>query len=50
MSEIHTIYFIHHSHTDICYTHDQPIVWDLQTRFVDTALSMVNRNVTLTVQ
>lgn len=35
---IDTIYLIHHSHTDIGYTHDQPIVWDLHRRFIDTAL------------
>ncbi len=33
-----TIYVIHHSHTDIGFTHDQPIFWDLQTRFIDEAL------------
>lgn len=37
-NKIHTLYFIHHSHTDIGYTHDQPIVWDLQRRFLDEAL------------
>ncbi|WP_420640749.1 glycosyl hydrolase-related protein [Candidatus Leptofilum sp.] len=38
MPRIDTIYFIHHSHTDIGYTHDQPIVWDLQERFIDQAI------------
>lgn len=40
---IETIYLIHHSHTDIGYTHDQPIVWDLHRRFIDTALDQCER-------
>lgn len=40
MPKIHTIYLIHHSHTDIGYTNDQPIVWDLNTRFIDEALNL----------
>ncbi len=43
MSEVHTVYLIHHSHTDIGYTHDQPIVWDLQERFLDEALELAER-------
>jgi hypothetical protein len=43
MSEIHTIYLIHHSHTDIGYTVDQPILWDLVTRFIDEALELADR-------
>jgi len=38
MVNLETIYFIHHSHTDIGYTHDQPIVWDLNERFFDDVL------------
>lgn len=38
MTRVDTIYFIHHSHTDIGYTHDQPIVWDLHERFIDQAI------------
>lgn len=40
MPPIHTVYLIHHSHTDVGYTHDQPIVWDLHTRFIDEALRL----------
>ncbi len=43
MSKVHTLYFIHHSHTDIGYTHDQPIVFDLHGRFLDEALHLVDK-------
>ncbi len=43
MAQVDTIYFIHHSHTDIGYTHDQPIVWDLHERFIDQALDCAER-------
>ena len=43
MSKVHTLYFIHHSHTDIGYTHDQPIVFDLQGRFLDEALRLTDK-------
>ncbi len=43
MPKLETIYLIHHSHTDVGYTHDQPIVWDLQTRFIDEALRMAEK-------
>ncbi len=41
---IETIYLIHHSHTDIGYTHDQPIIWDLHRRFIDAALDRCERD------
>lgn len=41
---IDTIHLIHHGHTDIGYTHDQPIVWDLHRRFIDTALDECERD------
>lgn len=43
MPEIQTIYLIHHSHTDIGYTVDQPTLWDLATRFIDEALRLADR-------
>jgi hypothetical protein len=43
MSNVQTLYFIHHSHTDIGYTHDQPIVWDLHERFIDEALDLADK-------
>jgi len=43
MSGIETLYFIHHSHTDIGYTHDQPILFDLHERFITQALDLADR-------
>ena len=34
------IFIIQHSHTDIGFTHDLPIVWELQRRFLDQALDL----------
>ncbi len=41
---LETIYLVHHSHTDIGYTHDQPIVWELHHRFLDTVLDVCERD------
>jgi hypothetical protein len=43
MTHIDTLYLIHHSHTDIGYTHDQPIVFDLHERFLSQALVLAER-------
>jgi hypothetical protein len=40
---IDTIYFIHHSHTDIGYTHDQPILFDLEERFITEAVHLADK-------
>jgi hypothetical protein len=45
MSKIETIHLIHHSHLDIGYTHDQPIVLDLHERFISEALALAERAV-----
>lgn len=44
MSKIEIVYLIHHSHTDIGYTHDQPIVWDLHGRFIDEGLRLAEES------
>jgi alpha-mannosidase len=44
MAHIETLYLIHHSHTDIGYTHDQPIVLELHERFLSQALKLVERD------
>ena len=36
---LETICLYRHSHTDIGYTHDQPVVLELHTRFIDEAHS-----------
>jgi alpha-mannosidase len=43
MSRVDTVYLIHHSHTDIGYTHDQPIVWDLHGRFIEEAVRLADK-------
>jgi hypothetical protein len=43
MAQIDTLYLIHHSHTDIGYTHDQPIVFELHERFISEALTLAER-------
>lgn len=43
MSKVDTVYLIHHSHTDVGYTHDQPIVWDLHGRFIEEAVRLAGK-------
>ena len=40
---IREILLIHHTHTDIGYTHDQPIVWELNRQYLDDALDEIER-------
>ncbi|MFC1466679.1 MAG: hypothetical protein ACFLMY_17690 [Candidatus Brachytrichaceae bacterium NZ_4S206] len=40
---IEEILILHHTHTDIGYTHEQPIVWELNRQFIDDALDEIER-------
>lgn len=44
---VEEIHLVHHCHTDIGYTHDQPTLWDLQRRFIDTAIDLADRDADL---
>lgn len=44
MGGLTTIYLVHHSHTDVGYTHDQPVVWELYRRFLDAAVDACERD------
>lgn len=47
MTTVNEILLINHCHTDIGYTHDQPALWDLQRRFIDTAIELAERDADL---
>jgi hypothetical protein len=32
------IWILHHSHTDIGFTLEQPVLWEMQRRFIDMAI------------
>ncbi len=38
-----TIYLIHHSHTDLGFTHPQPVVRHLHCRYIDSVLKEIDR-------
>jgi alpha-mannosidase len=41
--KLDTIYLIHHTHTDVGYTNDQPIFWEMQPRFINAALELIDQ-------
>ena len=41
---IDTLFVIHHSHTDIGFTHDQPVAWEIHRRFLDRAVELAERD------
>lgn len=46
MPRINELLILHHTHTDIGYTHPQPILWELQRRFIDRALDFADATAT----
>ncbi len=40
---IDSISFIHHSRTDLCYTHDQPILFSLEEHFISEAVRLTDK-------
>ena len=41
---LETLYLLHHSHTDIGFTQDQPILWEMERRFIDMAIDAAERH------
>ena len=41
---IEKIFIVLHSHTDIGFTHDQPVVWDLHGRFIEEAIEEAEKD------
>jgi len=41
--KLDSIYLIDYTHTDVGYTNDQPIFWEMQLRFIDDALDLIDR-------
>ncbi|CAN5489187.1 hypothetical protein BH11ARM2_BH11ARM2_08240 [soil metagenome] len=42
---IEEVLLVHHSHTDIGYTHPQPVVFELHDRFIESALDLADATI-----
>lgn len=42
--KLESIWLLHHSHTDIGFTLDQPVLWEMERRFIDTAIDACERH------
>ncbi len=42
--KLQSIWLLHHSHTDIGFTLDPPILWEMERRFLDTAIDAAERH------
>ena len=40
---LEAIYLLHRSHTDIGFRLDQPVLWEMERRFIDTAIDAAER-------
>lgn len=42
--KLETVWILHHSHTDIGFTLDPPVLWEMERRFIDTAIDACERH------